>query len=400
MKVLKPFYYDDFKCIAGDCIDNCCHVEWEISIDKKTYKKYRKLKGQWGNKINNNIGRIRSDISDLRYGKIKLKDKGCSLLDEKGLCTIHANLGVGYLCNTCKVYPREITKLGEIYERNLFMSCPEVARYFVRHKENFYFNMGEEELSDLDKDYIIDKSYDENLYNILWDSRSLAMEIIQFKEIEIWKRIIFLKMLTDKVQKLIDEQNYENYEKVLNTFRNEITNIDAINSLDKIKLVPNVKINFIKSVIDISAKYEIRDRKYRGLIEKYNELFINNNDVKESIEFILEKEREFNIFLKNYENILENLLIYLIYGYFMLALYSKDLNKQVNEVIITYSMIKMLLLGRYNANENKLDEEDFVEVFYVFSRVIEHKLGFLDRLYNGIKEAGYDKIAYITILVH
>ena len=76
MKVLKPFYYDDFKCIAGDCIDNCCHAEWEISIDKKTYKKYRKLKGQWGNKINNNIGRIRSNISDLRYGKIKLKDKG------------------------------------------------------------------------------------------------------------------------------------------------------------------------------------------------------------------------------------------------------------------------------------------------------------------------------------
>ena len=241
MKVLKPFYYDDFKCIAGDCIDNCCHAEWEISIDKKTYKKYRKLKGQWGNKINNNIGRIRSNISDLRYGKIKLKDKGCSLLDEKGLCTIHAKLGVGYLCNTCKVYPRRINKFGEIYERNLFMSCPEVARYFVRHKENFYFNMGEEELSDLDKDYIIDKSYDENLYNLLWDSRSLAMEIIQFKEIEIWKRIIFLKILTDKVQKLIDEENYENYEKVLNTFRNEITNIDVINSLDKIKLVPNVK---------------------------------------------------------------------------------------------------------------------------------------------------------------
>lgn len=400
MKVLKPFYYDDFKCIAGDCIDNCCHAEWEISIDKKTYKKYRKLKGQWGNKINNNIGRIRSNISDLRYGKIKLKDKGCSLLDEKGLCTIHANLGVGYLCNTCKVYPREITKLGEIYERNLFMSCPEVARYFVRHKENFYFNMGEEELSDLDKDYIIDKSYDEKLYNLLWDSRSLAMEIIQFKEIEIWKRIIFLKILTDKVQKLIDEEKYENYEKVLNSFRNEITNIDVINSLDKIKVVPNVKINFIKSVIDISAKYEIRDRKYRGLIEKYNELFINNNDVKESIEFILEKEREFNIFLKDYENVLENLLIYLIYGYFMLALYSKDLNKQVNKVVITYSMIKMLLLGRWFKNNKELEEEDFVEVFYVFSRVIEHNSTFLNKIYEAIKEVGYDKIAYTTILVH
>ena len=398
MKVLKPFYYDDFKCIAGDCIDNCCHAEWEISIDKKTYKKYRKLKGQWGNKINNNIGRIRSNISDLRYGKIKLKDKGCSLLDEKGLCTIHANLGVGYLCNTCKVYPREITKFGEIYERNLFMSCPEVARYFVRHKENFYFNMGEEELSDLDKDYIIDKSYDEKLYNLLWDSRSLAMEIIQFKEIEIWKRIIFLKILTDKVQKLIDEENYENYEKVLNSFRNEITNIDVINSLDKIKFVEDVKFDFIQSIINKSS--QLKGVKYNRLINDYYEMFNSTDDKKENLKLLFEKEREFNIFLKDYENILENLLIYLIYGYFMLALYSKDLNKQVNKVVITYSMIKMLLLGRWFKNNKKLEEEDFVEVIYVFSRVIEHNRSFLKKIYEAIKEVGYDKIAYTTILVH
>lgn len=398
MKVLKPFYYDDFKCTAGDCIDNCCHAEWEISIDKKTYKKYRKLKGQWGNKINNNIGRIRSNISDLRYGKIKLKDKGCSLLDEKGLCTIHANLGVGYLCNTCKVYPRDITKLGEIYERNLFMSCPEVARYFVRHKENFYFNMGEEELSDLDKDYIIDKSYDEKLYNLLWDSRSLAMEIIQFKEIEIWKRIIFLKMLTDKVQKLIDENKYEDYEKVLNAFRNEITNIDVINSLDKIKLVTNVKINFIKSVVDISEKVSRNKVKYNNLLEQYKKLF--ESDIDRNFEFVIKKEEEFNKYLKEQENIMENLLIYLIYKYFMRALYNKDLNKETNNVVISYAMIKMLLLGRYNKKNKELSEEDFVEVFYVFSRVIEHNRCFLDKIYEAIKEAGYDSIAYTTILVH
>ena len=115
MKVLKPFYYDDFKCIAGDCIDNCCHAEWEISIDKRTYKKYRKLKGQLGNKINSNITRVRSNRDNLRYGKIKLKNNGCSLLSEEGLCTIHAQLGEKYLCNTCKIYPRDINKYGEIY---------------------------------------------------------------------------------------------------------------------------------------------------------------------------------------------------------------------------------------------------------------------------------------------
>ena len=399
MKVLKPFYYDDFKCIAGDCIDNCCHAEWEISIDKKTYKKYRKLKGQWGNKINNNIGRIRSNISDLRYGKIKLKDKGCSLLDEKGLCTIHANLGVGYLCNTCKVYPREITKFGEIYERNLFMSCPEVARYFVRHKENFYFNMGEEELSDLDKDYIIDKSYDEKLYNLLWDSRSLAMEIIQFKEIEIWKRIIFLKMLTDKVQKLIDEEKYENYQNLLNAFRNEIINIDVINSLDKISIVEDIKLKFIKGIVEAKNVQGVNGKKYINLINEYNNLFQDDNDEK-VIKLISKNENEFNDYIKKFDNILENLLVYLIYKYFMNTLYTKDLKKEVNNIIISYSIIRMLLLGRWIKNNKKLEEEDFVEVIYVFSRVIEHNRSFLNKIYEAIKEVGYDKIAYTTILVH
>lgn len=398
MKVLKPFYYDDFKCIAGDCIDNCCHAEWEISIDKKTYKKYRKLKGQWGNKINSNITRVRSDRGNLRYGKIKLKNNGCSLLSEEGLCTIHAQLGEKYLCNTCKIYPRDINKYGEIYERNLYMSCPEVARYFIRHKENFYFNMDEEELSDLDKDYIVDKSYDEKLYNLLWDSRSLAMEIIQFKEIEIWKRIIFLKMLTDKVQKLIDEENYENYEKVLNAFRDEITNINIINSLDKIKLVPNVKVNFIKSVVDISEKVSINKIKYNNLLEQYKKLF--ENDIDNNFENVIKKEYEFNKYLNNEEYIMENLLIYLIYIYFMRALHTKDLNKGINNIIISYAMIKMLLLGRWFKNNKELEEDDFVEVFYVFSRAIEHNSTFLNKIYEAIKEVGYDKIAYITILVH
>lgn len=398
MKVLKPFYYDDFKCIAGDCIDNCCNAEWQISIDKKTYKKYKKLKGQWGNKINSNIGRVRSNINDLRYGKIKLKNNGCSLLSNEGLCTIHAQLGENYLCNTCKVYPRDISKYGEIYERNLYMSCPEVARYFIRYKKNFYFNMDEEELTDLDKDYIIDKSYNENLYNLLWDSRSLAIEIIQFKEIEIWKRIIFLKMLTDKVQRLIEEENYEDYEKVLNAFRNEITNIDVINSLDKIKLVPKVKINFIKSVVDISEKVSRNKVKYNNLLDEYKKLF--ENDIDRNFEFVIKKEEEFNKYLKDQENIMENLLIYLIYKYFMNALYTKNLNKEINSVIISYAMIKMLLLGRYNKNNKKLSEEDFVEVFYVFSRVIEHNRYFLNKIYEALKEVGYNKIAYTTILVH
>lgn len=397
MKVLKLFYYDDFKCIANDCIDSCC-IGWQINIDENTYKKYKKVKGVFGKELNNGINRIRSKSSKLEYGKMKLKDKRCYMLNEDNLCNVYINLGESYLCNTCKMYPRDINKYGEIYEKNLYMSCPEVARYFVKHKGDFYFNMDEEELSDLDKDYIMNKIYDEKLYNFLWDARSLAMEIIQFKEIEIWKRITFLKILTDKVQKLIDEENYENYEKVLNAFRDEITKIDVINSLDKITLVSNVKINFIKAVVDVSEKVAIDKIKYINLLEEYKKLFKSDNE--NNFNNIIKEEDKFNKYLKEKENIIENLLIYLIYKHFMNALYTKDLNEEINNIIISYAMIKMLLLGRWYKNNKSLTEEDFVEVFYIFSRVIEHNKMFLNKIYEGVKEVGYEKIAYTTILVH
>ena len=63
---------------------------------------------------------------------------------------------------------------------------------------------------------------------------------------------------------------------------------------------------------------------------------------------------------------MENLLIYLIYKYFMNALYTKDLNAEVNNIILNYAMIKTSLLARYNKNNKELSEEDFVEVFIYF----------------------------------
>lgn len=398
MKVLKPFYYDDFKCTANECIDNCCS-NWRIDIDEKTYKKYKKLKGEWGKKINNNIIRKRSNISYLKYGKIKLENNKCSLLSEDGLCTIHGSLGEDYLCNTCRAYPREIRKYGDIYERNLSISCPEVSKYIIKSKDNFSFNLEDEKLSDLDKDYIFDGKYNEKLYNILWDTRSLSMEIIQFKEIEVWKRISFFKMLTDKVQNIINEKQYDNYEEVLNNFREQVININVINSLDKISLIPEVKVKFIQSALQVRANKGLNNDKFSSLIIEYNELFDKDIDFKSNVEKIIEKEKEFNAYLKAQENIIENLLIYLIYKYFMNALYSKDLNAEVNNIILSYAMIKILLLARYNKNNKELSEDDFVEVFYLFSRTVEHNTVFLPNIYKDIKEAGYDTLAYMTILV-
>lgn len=401
MKALKPFYYDDFKCIGGQCIDNCCSNNWTIDIDEKTYKKYKKLKGDWGKRINSNISRNRSKGKEnhFRYGKINLKNGKCELLTEEGLCTLHRDLGEKYLCMTCKIYPREVKKYGEIYEKNLSLSCPEVARYLVKNNNVFSFNMDDETLTEIEREVVSYGDDNKRLYSLIWDSRNLAIEILQFKEISLWKRIVFLKMLTDKVQNIIKNSNYSEYEEILNIFRSQIIDINVINSLDNISAIPSVKVKFIQSVLQARKNIGISNEKFNNLIDEYNELVKNDDENKDTFELVIEKEKEFNIYLKEYEDIFENLLVYLVYKHFMNAVNTKELNKECNNIIISYAVIKMLLLARWFKNSKNLTEDDFVEVFYVFSRVIEHNEVFLTDLNKKLKEAGYDTIAYLTILV-
>ena len=40
MRLRVPYYYKEFKCIAGACKDSCC-VGWEIDIDEDTFSYYR-----------------------------------------------------------------------------------------------------------------------------------------------------------------------------------------------------------------------------------------------------------------------------------------------------------------------------------------------------------------------
>ena len=48
MKLRVPYYYDEFRCIAGECKDNCCVGGWEIDIDEETYEYYQQMTGKIG----------------------------------------------------------------------------------------------------------------------------------------------------------------------------------------------------------------------------------------------------------------------------------------------------------------------------------------------------------------
>lgn len=397
MKILKPFYYDDFKCIADKCKDSCC-IGWTVHIDKKSYNKYKKVKGDFGRFLNDNIARNRKDLNDLAYGKMKLNTNRCSLLSEDNLCNLYINLGEDYLCNTCKIYPRMVRKYGEIYEKYLTLSCPEVARIISSFNNPFSFNLDDEALTDFEKEYISEEKYNNKLYNLLWEARSLSIEIAQFKEIEIWKRLLFIKLVEEKIQNVINTSEYDQADSLINSLRESVIDSRIIESLDEIKRVDKVKLLFISTFLKARSNSGITNNTFFSLLVDFNVL-VNDKSEDEVLELLENKEKEFNEYFKEKDYILENYIVYNLYNNYMKALYSKDLNKEIVRLILSYSVIKVLLIARWSKNDKLLKEEDIIDVLYSFSRVLEHSEKFIEIIYRNIKEAGYDTLAYLTILV-
>ncbi|MCQ2014196.1 flagellin lysine-N-methylase [Clostridium butyricum] len=391
MNILKPFYYDEFRCIGGKCKDSCC-LGWTVFIDKKTFNEYKKVGSSFKSKLNSGISRNRKDSNDLHYGKMNLENGRCKFLNDKDLCDIYINLGEDYLCNTCKQYPRLLYKFGDVYEKTLNLSCPEVARVIVESNELFSFDMTDEILNETEKKYIQKYNYNKDLYKLLWEGRSLSIEVAQFREIDIWKRLVFIKIIEERLQENIENQKYDNVSYIIEECRQMVTSYERVSSLDNLEKVTEVKIQFISILLRRKINARESNKTFLGLMEEFEQLTTN-------MEIFDELEEEFNVYFEKYEYVFENYIVYSLYNNYMKALVNEDLNKCILILMLSYSTIKILLMSRWKSNNKNLSNDDIVDVLYSFSRVTEHNNVFMQDLYDDLKNEGYISLAYLTILV-
>ena len=100
MRYTVPDYYKKFQCLADKCPATCC-AGWQIVIDQKSLKRYRKAKGSFGNRIRNSVNW--KEETFLQYG-----DRRCAFLNDENLCDMHIEAGPEMMCSTCRKYPRHI----------------------------------------------------------------------------------------------------------------------------------------------------------------------------------------------------------------------------------------------------------------------------------------------------
>lgn len=125
---LKPF--ESFKCIGGECKTNCC-IGWQIDIDKKTLKKYKKVKGEFAQKLKNGV-----DFDGGKFLMTANGEKRCVFLNEKNLCEIIINLGENYLCEVCREHPRFYNVYRGFTEYGVGLACERAANLLIRSNDD------------------------------------------------------------------------------------------------------------------------------------------------------------------------------------------------------------------------------------------------------------------------
>jgi len=124
MKLMKPSYFDNFRCIASACPDSCCK-EWDVQIDEDKAALYRSLPGELGD-------RLREVLTEEDGETVMtIIDGRCPMWRTDGLCRIQAELGEEALCKTCREFPRLTHDYGDFVEYGLELSCPEAARIIL-----------------------------------------------------------------------------------------------------------------------------------------------------------------------------------------------------------------------------------------------------------------------------
>jgi len=372
MKLRVPFYYNDFHCITDRCNDNCCVGGWEIDIDEETYDYYMSLEGELGETLRNNI--VTSEDGEHMF---KLNNGHCPLLLESGLCKVHAELGEEHLGVVCSQFPRYSEYFGEYKESGIGLACEEAARIVLSANEKF--SLVE---SELDEEVVEDSEFDKEYADIIFAARDIIFKILEKKELLIHERLACILELSDKMQDLINEDDYEGLNDLISNYdQSDVeTTLMSINReyedgrFDSLSETEGIR-SIIYAYEDMEVLNEEWERDIKDVVFKFHEaLTIEEYYTYNSRFFALIQER-----MDEYKNLLQ----YFVFRYFAKAIYDHDVLSKAKMLVTNFFVIKEMDMAKWIDKGWNFTHEDQLDVIHVFSRQVEYSEENMEVLYEA-----------------
>lgn len=338
-----PDYYKEFSCIADKCEATCC-AGWQIVVDEDSLKKYKKVIGEFKQRIKNSV-----DFKERVF--YQNSGKRCAFLNDRNLCDMYTALGEDSLCETCKRYPRHIEEFENVREFTLSVSCPEVARILLSKKEPVQFFDVELEA---EEEFFDD--FDPMVYEKLKEARGEMLKFAQDRKIPLGERAAglwnFAVIFQDKMDEgtlLSDDKIYENLVQ-----GNPETSYDVAKAL--FALLHNLEFladDWEETLLTTEqVLYGEGEKNYQSIQKSFCEWRAD--------------------YFPEWDIMKEQLLVYFIYTYFCGAVYDEYVASKVKMSVCSVFYLEELAMAYWKKNGAMLTFEEWKKIVYRYSRELEH----------------------------
>lgn len=355
MKLHAPQYYANFHCIANKCVHNCCKAGWEIDIDNKTAEEYKKVKGQFGEKLRMNI--------DWNSPQKFIMDKhsNCPFLNENNLCDIITTLGENSLCQICTDHPRFYEWFGNVKECGIGLCCEEAARIIL--SQNTPFSTIEYDIPDEDT-----AEYNAELYQYLYNARKDIINYLDNHPSPITSNICDVLWYAYTLQQNIDS--------------------GLLDAEEIFEVRPYATNGNLENVLEFFLALEPNDKNWITYLNDCMHLCSNTPD----------KISNFDDANPQVSTYLKNISIYFVWRYFLKGVFDEDIVSKISLMAICVAVIKVLFYCKWLESGN-ITLNDCVEIVRQFSEEVEYSEENLEKLEEACYTNEYFSVENIINLL-
>jgi len=385
VKYLTLESFTDFFCIGSECQYTCCQ-DWKIPIDEETYHFYQSVDGEMGERLKNSIHYESGDAWII----LREEDAHCPFLNEEGLCSVYLTLGEGSLSNICASYPRYLYYAGDICFAVVSISCPEAARLYLTHKDPLLIDFGEN-----DDNSGVDPNTDWELFNRAIRVFTTAVSIAQNRDFSVKERVALITLFVNGFQTSVNEEsdpsemtdlysNPEYYRVILDQTDIRICDLES-------------KVSFVTNILYIFRDTEYLDKKLPEL-EEVIEYFDDPDNTS------VDREVWENAFRQatssDNEIWRENVLVYVLFKYFMGGLSERDFYERLMTGIGPILNISTCITALYDIIHGEEPSMDYIIMLVTrLSRIVEHNRSVGETVSGYFRKMGFTDPGFLLKLI-
>lgn len=396
-----PASFYNFSCLGGDCEDTCCR-NWKIRLDRDHFDVLKKImfkqedeRSMFEQYIHLNDSAITSDHD---YAYIRMGANGyCAMLDDKGLCSIHAKHGISVLGDVCTMFPRVISRCNDTLELSGALSCPEVVRNCIDDEQPLKLKRFKPSDLPRSKNYPIQRessNLDEDYYSENFDVvRKSMMECIADETQSLETRLYVVASLTHKVSTFYHRGCIKPVSGQLETVLAEFSDAEIIRRLNTFiedyDIESPLSMIVVHSILSIKlqqANNENISQIYQGLIQDFSSNEENIADI------LAQRLADISSTMSDdtQEYIDKTITRYIINCLFREWFTSMPDPFTYFQMLLVRISILRTLIYLDVAKAGKLSQVELkqriVYIMYNFARNIDQNLEFLKVVYNALSE--------------